>query len=195
MEQHTIDRVRRILSRSRKGTVDDPSLTPAAVMVLVYPKDGQLCVLLNRRSQSVAEHKGEISFPGGRSEDGDGTPVDTALRETYEEMGVRPEDVEVLGELDDTATSSSYVISPVVGTIPQSYDFKPDEREVAEVIEIPLEELTAPGALRQEARIVNDDVVVRPAYAYQGHLVYGATASLLARLLELLDDAGDEEAH
>lgn len=195
MEQYTIDAVRRILPRSRKGTVDDPSLTPAAVMVLVYPKDGQLCVLLNRRSQSVAEHKGEISFPGGRSEDGDRTAVDTALRETYEEMGVRPEDVEVLGELDEAATSSNYVISPVVGTIPEAYDFKPDKREVAEVIEIPLEELTAPGALREEGRIVDGGVVVRPSYAYQGHLVYGATATLLARFLELLDNAADEEAN
>ena len=195
MEQQTIDRVRRILSRSPKSTIDDASLTPAAVMVLVYRKDDQLCVLLNKRSQSVAEHKGEISFPGGRREDGDRTSVDTALRETFEEMGVRPEDVEVLGELDDAATNSNYVISPVVGTIPESYDFKPDKREVAEVIEIPLQELTAPRALRQEARIVDGGVVVRPSYAYQGHLVYGATASLLARFLELLDDAADEEAH
>ncbi len=186
METLNLIGVRRALGQVTKRPIDDPSLTPAAVLVLVYLKEGRYCILLNKRSDSVAEHKGEIAFPGGRREADDASLRETALRESFEEMGVRPQDVEVLGELDDVATISSYVITPFVGTIPHPYPFAPDEREVAEVLEVPLAELDNPTNIREEARLENGGLVYEKAYTYRGHLIFGATAKVLHRLLYML---------
>jgi 8-oxo-dGTP pyrophosphatase MutT (NUDIX family) len=190
----TIAAVRRVLSRNPKKSLIDASLAPAGVMLLFYPKDGEYCVLLNRRTDSVEDHKGEISFPGGRKEDGDRGLLDTALRETHEEMGVRPEDVEVLGELDDVVTRTSYLVSPFVGTIQQAYRFKPNGREVAQVIEIPFRELSSDQAYREEVRVVEGVPVRMPLYDVQGHVIFGATAQILRRFLEILESLSDEEA-
>ena len=115
MEHPAITAVRRILSQNPKKSLVDPSLTPAGVMLLIYPEGGEFRILLNKRSDSVEEHKGEIAFPGGRKDEADRTLLDTALRETYEEMGVRPQDVDVLGELDDVTHMLTAIIGAVFG--------------------------------------------------------------------------------
>ena len=188
------DLVRRILSENPKKTIVDPSLTPAAVMLLLYPKDGEYCILLNKRTDQVEHHKGEISFPGGHRDEEDDTFLDTSLRETHEEMGIRREDVEVLGQLDDTPTISRFLLNAYVGTIPYPYEFKPSAIEVAEVLEVPVSSLMDEENIRDEVRIVDGELVNTPAYLYQGHLVFGATARVLQRFLELLADAPDLEA-
>ena len=188
------DVIRRILSAHPKKTITDPSLTPAAVMLLIYQKNGEHCVLLNRRTDLVEHHKGEISFPGGRWDKNDSTLLDTALRETEEEMGLRPEDIELLGDLDDTPTSSKFLISTYVGTIEYPYHFKPNDGEVAEVLEVPLSALMDPDNVREELWIVDQQLVNSPAYAYDGHLIFGATARVLSRFLELLGTAPEKEA-
>ena len=187
------DVIRRILAENPKKTISDPSLSPAGVLLLLYPKDGEYCVLLNRRTDLVEHHKGEISFPGGSKDAKDATLLDTALRETYEEMGIRPEDVEVLGQVDDTPTSTNFLITTTVGTIPYPYDFNPSELEVAEVLEVPLPALMDGETRRDEVRIVDDDLDYAPSYVYQGHLIFGATARVLSRFLELLETAPSEE--
>ena len=193
METATIAAVRRILAQNPRKTLGDSTLAPAGVLLLLYPKDGEYTILLNKRSDNVDDHKGEISFPGGRKDDADRTLLDTALRETHEEMGVRPEDVDVLGELDEVATTSSFVIGTFVGTIPEGYRFKPNHDEVVEVLEVPARLLAQGAYHRDEIRIVDGKPVGRPSYAYQGHLVYGATARVLSRFLELVSGAPDEE--
>jgi len=187
------DVIRRILAENPKKTISDPSLTPAGVLLLLYPKDGEYCVLLNKRTDQVEHHKGEISFPGGSKDTTDATLLDTALRETYEEMGIRPEDVEVLGQVDDTPTSTNFLITTTVGTIPYPYNFNPSELEVAEVLEVPLPALMDGETRRDEVRIVDDDLDYAPSYVYQGHLIFGATARVLSRFLELLETAPSEE--
>jgi 8-oxo-dGTP pyrophosphatase MutT (NUDIX family) len=187
------DVIRRLLSENPKKKVVDPSLTPAGVLVLLYPKDGEYCVLLNKRTELVEHHKGEISFPGGQQDREDKTLLDTALRETHEEMGIRPEDVELLGEVDDVPTSSHFLMSPFVGTIPYPYEFNPSEVEVEMVLEVPISTLMNDEAVRDEVRIVDGRLVNMPAYAYQGHLIFGATARVLRRFLGILDSAGNEE--
>ena len=184
--------VRRALSASSKKAIADPSLTPAAVMVLLYVKNGEYHVLLNRRTNRVAHHKGEISFPGGSRDDGDETLLHTALRETREEMGILPHDVEVVGEMDDLATTRTrFLITPHVGVIPYPYPLRPSEAEVAEVLEVPLSALMDGGALRDEVHVVDGRLVSALAYSYQGNLIYGATARVLSRLLELIGKALD----
>ncbi len=187
------DVIRRILAENPKKTISDPSLTPAGVLLLLYPKDGEYCVLLNRRTDQVEHHKGEISFPGGSKDAKDATLLDTALRETHEEMGIRPQDVEVLGQLDDTPTSTNFLITTTVGTIPYPYDFHPSELEVAEVLEVPLSALMDDETRRDEVRIVDDDLDHVPSYVYQGHLIFGATARVLSRFLELLETVPSKE--
>ena len=193
MEPSAKEVVRRVLREHPRKTITDPSLTPAGVLLLLYPKDGQLCVLLNKRTNDVEHHKGEISFPGGQKDEEDATLRDTALRETNEEMGIRPEDVDLLGELDDMPTSSRFLISTHVGTIPYPYKFKPSETEVAEVLEVPILSLMDDDAVRDEVRIVEGELVSSPSYSYGGHVIFGATARVLKRFIELLDTAPDKE--
>lgn len=184
----------RMLSERDKKTLVDPSLTPAGVMLLLYPKDGEYCVLLNKRTQQVEHHKGEISFPGGRKDEEDATSLDTALRETHEEMGIQPEDIEILGELDDVPTSSHFLISTYVGAIPYPYRFSPSEVEVAEVLEVPISSLMHDDNIRDEVRLVDGQLANSPVYAYNGHLVFGATARILEGFIELLVSAPEKEA-
>ena len=188
------DVLRSVLSDSPKKTIADPSLIPAGVMLLLYPKDGVDCVLLNRRTNQVEHHKGEISFPGGRRDDGDASLLDTALRETLEEMGVQPRHVEVIGELDDVRTTSNFLVNTHVAAIPYPYEFTVNESEVAEVLEVPVRALMDESNTREEVRIVGNDLVNSVAFAYDDNLIYGATARILGGFLELLDTAPDKDA-
>lgn len=156
-------------------------------MLLVYPKDGELHVLLNKRSQYVENHKGEVAFPGGAREAGDETLLDTALRETWEEMGIQPSDVTVLGELDDIVTISDFVVTPYVGEIPGGYRFLPNI-EVDEVIEAPLAAILDPGNARDDVRMAGGHPRRRAAYAYDGHLIWGATAMILDGFVRVIGE-------
>ena len=194
MEESATELIRRILTENPKKTVVDSSLTPAGVTLLLYPKDGEYCILLNKRTDTVDDHKGEISFPGGRKDPEDETLLDTALRETHEEMGISPDDVDVLGEIDDVPTNTSYLISTFVGTIPYPYEFAPSEAEVAEVLEVPISTLMDVDSARDEVRVRDGELVNSVSYSYDGHMIYGATARILSRFLELLDTAPEREA-
>ena len=168
-------------------------LTPAAVMVLLYPKDGDHWVLLNKRSQEVEHHKGEISFPGGRTDPEDGGSLDTALRETEEEMGIRREDITVLGEMDEVATRSQYQVSVFAGTIEHPYEFRPSADEIAEIVEFPVTALRDPASVRVETHWQADGPNTVYSYAYGKHVVFGATARILQQFLQLLEDGLESE--
>ena len=185
--------LRNVLANTPKTRTLDASLTPAGVLLLLYPKDGHCRVLLNKRSELVEEHKGEIALPGGRRDSEDRHMLDTALRETHEEMGVDPAHVEVLGALDDVVTLSDYVISTFVGTIPAPYPFSPNE-EVAEVIEAPVDWLLNPNSCRDDVWLDGSRPVRRPAFGYAGHLIYGATGQILCQFLDAMSTAGEKES-
>ena len=178
--------VKEVLARRVTQTLADPSLTPAAVLLVIYPKDGQYCILLHKRSEQVEYHKGEISFPGGAQDQEDKDSLDTALRETEEEMGIRREDVTILGELDEVTTRSGFGVRVYVGTIDYPYPFKPSNLEIAEVLEVPIAVLQDPANLRVESRWDQGQVTNRYGYAYGQHLIFGATARILQQFLELL---------
>ena len=194
MGDATIEFIRRILSQTPKQTLKDPELSPAGVMLLFYPKNGEYCILLNRRSEKVQHHKGEISFPGGARDPKDATMLDTALRETEEEMGILPGDIEILGELSDVATYSRFVINTYVGVIPYPYEFKVSTAEIAEVLEVPIPLLMDLANLREEVRMVGGKLVKAYSYAYNGNLIYGATARILTQFLDLLRTLPEKEA-
>ena len=188
-----ISHIERVIAETPHRTIDDPALTPAGVMLLIYPKDGEHCILLQKRSNRVDSHKGEISFPGGKRDPEDDTLLDTALRETYEEMGIEREDVEVLGALDQTATTTGFCTSPFAGTIPYPYKFNVQEEEVAQALEVPVSSLMDRTNRRDEIRVLNGDLEYAPVFAYNGHIIFGATARILNRFLQLLETSTWEE--
>ena len=145
--------LKQVLAERVKVDITDSDLMPAAVLILLYAKNGSFHVLLNKRSELVEYHKGEISFPGGARDPEDRDFVDTALRETEEEMGVSRGDITILGQLDDIITRTNFGVRVYVGTIPYPYPFNPSADEIAEVLEIPISVLQDPTYLLQDARL------------------------------------------
>jgi|TARA_Y100000031_G_C8181077_1_gene366506 8-oxo-dGTP pyrophosphatase MutT (NUDIX family) len=189
------DAVRKMLAQRVAQTVPGPSMTPAAVLLLLYPKDGEYCILLNKRSEQVEYHKGEVSFPGGAQDPEDNDLLDTALRETEEEMGINRSDVTVLGELDQVTTRSRFRVQVFVGEIRPSYPFQPSTIEIAEVLEVPISSLRDPANLRVETRWEDGTLVTNYAYTYSEHLIFGATAKILQQFLELLANGLEKGDH
>ncbi len=185
--------IKRALAHRPTGRVSGDDLMPAAVMVLLYPKDGEYCVLLNKRSQEVEHHKGEISFPGGATDPEDHNPLDTALRETEEEMGIQRDDINVLGEMDEVATRSRFRVRVFVGSISHPYEFHPSPGEIAEIVEFPVAALRSPASVRFETHWQEGVPSTVYSYAHGKHLVFGATARILQQFLQLLEDGLESE--
>jgi len=181
------------LARYEPRRIEAPSSTPAAVLLLLHHSAGSDRVVLTVRSHDVEHHKGQISFPGGMVHEADDDLQVTALRETWEEIGVKPEHIETIGQLDDTITNSNFVVTPFVGVLTRApYEYVPSPIEVAEVIEPPLGHLLDPANLRWEERETGGKIRQLPAYWFEGHRIFGATARMLHEFLALL--AGDSEA-
>jgi 8-oxo-dGTP pyrophosphatase MutT (NUDIX family) len=176
---------KQVLAERVKVDITDSDLMPAAVLILLYAKNGSFHVLLNKRSELVEYHKGEISFPGGARDPEDRDFVDTALRETEEEMGVSRGDITILGQLDDIITRTNFGVRVYVGTIPYPYPFNPSADEIAEVLEIPISVLQDPTNLLQDARLVDGELSITISYACDGHVVFGATATILEQFLDI----------
>lgn len=193
MGEQTLNLIRDTLARRQPVTADadgaaPDGLMPAAVMLLLYPKDGEYCLLLNKRSMQVEHHKGEMSFPGGARDPDDRNFEDTARRETEEEMGIARNDITLLGQLDDNVTRSNFLVKVFVGTIPYPYAFNPSAIEIAEVVEIPLRVLRDPATIRWDSRLEDGQRVAARSYAYGPHLIYGATAKIIDQFLATIED-------
>ncbi|MBI4300275.1 MAG: CoA pyrophosphatase [Chloroflexi bacterium] len=181
----TDDKVRAILAARKRFVVRLEGLRPAAVFVLLCGAGSQQAMVFNVRTSRVEYHKGEISFPGGAQDARDETLLDAALREAHEEIGVRPEDVVVLGQLDDTFTrGSGFRITPFVGRIPSPYSFSPNPHEVEEVFAVPLRYLLEHEISPEESLAVAGRVLAGPSWLYDGHLIWGATARIVKQLLD-----------
>ena len=158
-------------------------LFPAGALVILYIKCGTLCVLLQKRTDKVEHHKGEISFPGGAQSSEDLDILQTALRETQEEMGINCDDVEIISRLDQVTTSSGFLITPFVGIIMSLYPFEANPVEVADILEVPIRSL-----LEQEMVSGNLHTSMNSAsYTYEEHVITGATARILKQLLSLIN--------
>ncbi len=183
-------RLRQLLDQRQKRYIVDTSRAPSAVLLPLYEKQGQYHILFIKRAETVKEHKGQISFPGGTREEGDRTLLDTALRECIEEIGLCAEDVEILGELDDeVTTTSNYIVSSFIAVIPWPYHFKMNEGEVEEIIEVPILALLDKNCLRRDTEILAGKVIDSFAYHYQGRIIWGATARILNRFLDIFTQA------
>jgi 8-oxo-dGTP pyrophosphatase MutT (NUDIX family) len=158
----------------------------AAVLVPLYLDGAALHAVLTRRRDDLRRHAGEISFPGGRQDEGEDLRL-TALREAEEEIGLEPGDVELIGALQPTPTiATNYAVYPFVGLIEPGRSWRPSAAEVAEVLELPLHGLRADYARR---RLLRRGVPFRTdVYCVDQHLIWGATARIVADLLERVPD-------
>jgi 8-oxo-dGTP pyrophosphatase MutT (NUDIX family) len=182
-----IERLRNALTEHRILHIHDPMMKASAVLVPVFFKAGQYHLLFIQRTERVKDHKGQISFPGGAYQKADGLLLHTALREAREEIGLAPKDVQVLGELDDTSTTtSSYIISPFVGLIPHPYAFKLDKWETEELIEVPITALLEKDCFSEGITQQNGEEINTYFFKYGDRIIWGATAKILKQFLEIL---------
>jgi len=165
----------------------DASCARAGVLVLLYPRDDSLFLVLTKRSERLRYHQAQISFPGGRQEPGEDL-VQTALRETSEELGVRMDSLRLLGILTPLyIPPSDTCIHPVVASLTERPEFVPAPEEVEEVIEVPLAHLRDPLNLHEEVWTIRGIPIRVPFYLYKGNKIWGATAMVLAEFLEILE--------
>lgn len=178
--------------RPRAAGVDPPQeYRDGAVLLLLYPRDGALHIVLTRRCDHLAAHAGQVSLPGGACEAGDTCLADTALREAQEELGLEVRTLELLGRLSPVEIPvSGYRVHPWVACSPERPSFRPDPNEVAELLEVPLAQLLDPATVAEEEWLIRGHRVQVPFYRLCGHKVWGATAAVLAEFIALLRMAG-----
>jgi 8-oxo-dGTP pyrophosphatase MutT (NUDIX family) len=166
--------IREKLAHREKYSLTLDNLTPAGVLMPLFIQDGSLHILFTKRTEKVDHHKGQISFPGGVFQAQDRNVLITALREAEEEIGLKEKDVEVLGELDDTATITQFRITPFVGVFPYPYPFKLNSREVDRLILAPVS-------------LLKDRPNQGPIFEVQEDVIWGATARILKEFLDIIN--------
>jgi 8-oxo-dGTP pyrophosphatase MutT (NUDIX family) len=166
----------------------DADLIPAAVLIPIVMRPAALTVLLTQRTVHLRDHAGQVSFPGGRCEAGDASPVATALREAREEIGLLPSQVEILGALDEFRTGTGFAVTAVVGLITPPLELKLDDFEVADVFEPPLDFLLRAKNFHRHR--TEHQGVMREYWAvpWRDRFIWGATAEMLVSLRQFLAD-------
>ena len=194
--------------RLRSSLVPETAMPRTAAVYALFADHGEgAAITLIRRSENVSQHRGEYAFPGGGVEPEDENLHATALREVIEELGVSGADVEPWGELNPELTvTSGYLVVPFTGRLSSRAKFNPERREVAEVVHIPLAALTDPAGARTISRLVPAngtpeqngardgrrgplELRTYGAYAYNGRIIWGATARILAQVVSILKAA------
>jgi 8-oxo-dGTP pyrophosphatase MutT (NUDIX family) len=175
-----------LLSPADAMALEVHGATDAAVLVPIYVSGGDLHLVFTRRREDLRRHAGEVSFPGGRFDEGEANLQATALREAHEEIGLPPDAVQILGALQPTPTiATGYAVYPFVGLIEPGRTWQLSAREVAEVIEFSVAQLRSGYGRR---RLLRRGLPIRTdTYEVGGHLIWGATARILSDLLERLD--------
>jgi 8-oxo-dGTP pyrophosphatase MutT (NUDIX family) len=169
----------------------DPKFLEAAVLILLVREGERWSLLFTRRTDTVRDHKGQVSFPGGAREKSDISPRETALRETFEEIGIQPSDVTLFGQMRSLKSISSYIITPCVGTLSWPYPIMMAVDEVSRVFCIPLEWLENPENWEYEWIDGLPDGVRRQVlryHAYDGEDLWGISAYFAQQLIQLLKE-------
>lgn len=185
MEDEAIRRV--FLNQPVYEGVSSEGLRPAAALVPIEPGAG---VWLTRRSTLLPTHAGQVSFPGGKIEDCDGSPEVAALREAQEEVGLDPAQAEVLGRLPDFKTLTGFHITSVVALLPKSVVLQPETMEVVDVFLLPFSTLLNPAYPLRRKAMINGIERAFWVWPHEDHVVWGATAEILRRLVIRLRSVG-----
>ena len=180
------DRVKPIVNGDGHLWRETEALRPAAVLVPVMRRDDGLTILFTQRTDHLYDHAGQISFPGGRSEAHDESPAATALRETFEEIGLPHSNVEVLGFLPEYTTVTGYHVTPVVGLVSPPAAFALDAFEVAEAFEVPLSFFLDPENHQRNTLQYQGRTRHYYAMPYERRYIWGATAGMLMNFYAFL---------
>ena len=189
------DRIRERLGRLTRDPIeawhdradfDEFDLDSAAVLMPLTVRDGEFHLVLTHRADELENHSGEVSFPGGRAEPEDNTLVETALRESYEEIALHPGDVEVFGALTEMPTITGFEIVSFAGEFESPYELIANPREIETVFAAPLSVLADPDIHRLEHREWGGETYPVHFFEYDGHVIWGATGFLLDSLLRYL---------
>lgn len=165
----------------------DSHYTPAAVLVPIFKMNNEYHLLFTKRASKVRYHQGHISFPGGVVDETDQSPEEAALREAGEEIGLLKDHVEILGPIDDSLTfSPPFIIQPFVGLIPHPYPFNINPEEVEETIEVPLKFFASQVSQNDSTDAEFEQGIGFPEFRYQGELIWGTTASIVANFVTIL---------
>lgn len=187
MTQH---KIAQILNARAPKKLSQGDFKLASVLVPIQERPDGDHLLLTLRAKELNSHGGQVAFPGGRVEPEDPGPLETALRESWEEIGLEPEQVKILGQLDQTTAAGHYLITPFVGLIPFPYDFHLNQAETSEVFTVPIAALLDPKRARLEERAF-PSVRNEPIYHFQYEHwdIWGATARIIKQLLDLTYDS------
>ncbi len=172
------------LKKFPERTIPAAGLRPAAVLVPLFHVEGQDHLLFTERTGHLHHHAGEISFPGGGRDDQDSDLRMTALRETYEELGIPPEQIEILGRLDDFYSIHGYHVVPFVADIPTPDNLRVDPFEIAQVFSAPLGYFRNPEVHHVEDWQHKGRDYLVDFYRFKDHVIWGLTAAILRQLLE-----------
>ena len=168
-------------------SLDLSSARKSAVLILVYPKEEELYTVFIQRQVYEGVHSGQIGFPGGKSEETDNSLLDTALREANEEIGVFPKEIEVIGNLSPLyIPPSNFIVHPYIGVQNSLPEFIPEEKEVRQILEVPLKQLIGKDKLIDTRVSISPELNI-PVKAYQidNHIIWGATCMILTEFLDL----------
>lgn len=162
---------------------------PAAVLIPLISVDDQWHLLYTRRTDSLDSHRGQVAFPGGRIEEGDPSPIEAALREAAEEIGIQATQVEILGSMDPLYTVTQFHVTPVIGLLEWPADLQPNHHEVAAIFHVPISWLARKENLKVVERSLWPGGPSAPIYQfqpYEGEVIWGATARITLHLLEIM---------
>ncbi len=186
MSDQVVHRISAALAARSPRALEAVGFKEAAVLVPIQQRGDGAHLVLTQRTETLNSHRGQVAFPGGKIEPRDAGAEAAALRESHEEIGLLPEDVRVLGQLDQVTAASDYLVTPFVGVLPYPYEFRLNPRETAALFSVPLDALIAEGCFRAEPRRFppeRRDPIYH--FYYQGWDIWGATARIILQLLEL----------
>jgi 8-oxo-dGTP pyrophosphatase MutT (NUDIX family) len=179
------DRIRYCLSTLKPRELTSGYAREAAVLMPIFKHQDEYHFLLTRRTQEVQTHKGQISFPGGMREGGEGL-LKTALRETYEEVGIEEDRIENLGRFHDYLSITGYRVTPFAGFISEPFATVPQVREVAEILQVPFRTFLDPSRLRVEKNWRHETETDLYFYSHGSHEIWGLTARIIKEFFDTL---------
>jgi 8-oxo-dGTP pyrophosphatase MutT (NUDIX family) len=182
----SFERLRGILKPLSHRVAPPEGLRSAGVLVPLRARGNEVTVVLARRTEQVPHHKGQICFPGGSRDPGDADLLETALREAEEELGIRRDDVEILGTMDPVITVTGFCIQPFAAKLSATAEFRLDEFEMAEAFEAPLPIFGEFDRYRHAESTYRGELHRIYFFDYGTHTIWGATAMILRRLAELV---------
>jgi 8-oxo-dGTP pyrophosphatase MutT (NUDIX family) len=179
------DKIATILKSRIPQNIVGPRYKPAAVLMPIQEREDGDYLVLTKRAEDLNHHRGQVAFPGGRVDVNDRGELESALRESHEEIGIDPSHVRVLGRLDQVTAAADFVVTPFVGIIPAVYEFHLNPIETAAVVSVPIAALMEPQAVKVADYLSSHGEPVYHFY-FNGWDIWGATARIIVQFLDLV---------